>query len=264
MLSLWTSARLLTLSPTAHSRISWQPRGSDGSSLCWVGNWLDGRAQRVAVNGAASSWQPVTSGVPQGSVLGTVLFNNFTDDMDEGIESLISKFVDDTKLGACVDLLEGRMALQRDLHRLDGWAESNQLKLSKSKCRVLHLGRSNPLKRYGLGKVWLDSTQEERDQGVLVPVAGHEPAVCPGGQEGQWHPGLDQEWCGQQEQGGHSSPVLGTGQNVTRGIPLGSLLEAVFLISDLEEIVHGEIVQFEALWIKCHSDDEQIQKNMEN
>ncbi|RMB92331.1 hypothetical protein DUI87_31204 [Hirundo rustica rustica] len=196
----------------AHSRISWQPRGSDGSSLCWVGNWLDGRAQRVAVNGAASSWQPVTSGVPQGSVLGTVLFNNFTDDMDEGIESLISKFADDTKLGACVDLLEGRMALQRDLHRLDGWAESNKLKLSKSKCRVLHFGRSNPLKRYGLGKVWLDSAQEERDLGVLVPVADHEPAVCPGGQEGQWHPGLDQEWCGQQEQGGHSSPVLGTGQ----------------------------------------------------
>ncbi|RMB92363.1 hypothetical protein DUI87_31238 [Hirundo rustica rustica] len=179
-----------------HSRISWQPRGSDGSSLCWVGNWLDGRAQRVAVNGAASSWQPVTSGVPQGSVLGTVLFNNFTDDMDEGIESLISKFADDTKLGACVDLLEGRMALQRDLHRLDGWAESNQLKFSKSKCRVLHFGRSNPLKCYGLGKVWLDSAQEERDLGVLVPVAEHEPTVCPGGQEGQWHPGLHQECAG--------------------------------------------------------------------
>uniref|UniRef100_K7F0K2 Reverse transcriptase domain-containing protein n=1 Tax=Pelodiscus sinensis TaxID=13735 RepID=K7F0K2_PELSI len=109
----------------------------------WISNWLKGRLQRVILKGELSGWRKVTSGVPQGSVLGPILFNLFIADFGTKSGSVLIKFADDTKLGAIANSEKDRDIIQEDLDDLVNWSDSNRMKFNSEKCKVMHLGINN-------------------------------------------------------------------------------------------------------------------------
>ena len=144
--------------------------GIIGKTLAWIKSFLSGRKQCVRINNECSSWISVLSGIPQGSVLGPILFVLFINDLPDVVNSCIQLFADDAKIFDSVHLREEQSGtrLQNDIDSLFEWSEKWQLPFNTSKCKVLHIGRSNPCRRYKIDGNPLKSVNEEKDLGIIV------------------------------------------------------------------------------------------------
>ena len=146
--------------------------GVDGKIAGWIQNFLEDRRQCVVVNGEKSGWTPVSSGIPQGSVLGPALFVSYINDLPEVVHSLIAMFADDAKLFRRIASRADCDLLQQDLDRLEVWSATWLLKFNAAKCKVMRLGRKSPDYAYNMGqpdsRLQLEETKLERDLGVQV------------------------------------------------------------------------------------------------
>lgn len=142
--------------------------GIKGKLLAWIEDFLTGRTQRVLVNGKESSWCDITSGIPQGSVLGPVLFVLFINDLPDDLDGSVKIYADDTKIYRQILTLHDHHAMQDDLDRLNTWSEKWQLRFNENKCKVMHLGKQLEVQPYKLGDSDMTVTECERDLGVLV------------------------------------------------------------------------------------------------
>ena len=141
--------------------------GITGKLHKWLCNFLTERRQRVVLNGEESEWSSVTSGIPQGSVLGPILFLLYINDLPDVVKSIVKIFADDTKIYARVNNDEEHKILQEDLDNLMKWSDDWLLKFNKSKCKHLHIGRDTN-KTYTIDGENINLTTEEKDLGVTV------------------------------------------------------------------------------------------------
>ena len=142
--------------------------GMGNSIINWIEQWLKDRRQRVVVDGEVSSWKPVLSGVPQGSVLGPILFLIYINDLEEGVTGNILKFADDTKLFRKVKEIGDKQKLQDDIDKLVKWSEKWQMLFNFGKCKCLHTGSGNTGVNYEMGGTILSKTVKEKDLGVTM------------------------------------------------------------------------------------------------
>ena len=145
--------------------------GITGKLHDWFRSYLQGRKQQVTVLGAISRELPVTSGVPQGFLLGAILFLLFEDDLSNAAKtSRVACYTDDTKIFKSIDSITDCDALQSDLNNLVSWSESSGLIFNQSKCKYKSITRKkSPVQpTYTINETPLESCDTEKDLGVLV------------------------------------------------------------------------------------------------
>ena len=144
--------------------------GIAGATLKWIEDFLQGRTTRVIVRNNSSKWLEVLSGVPQGSVLGPLLFLIFINDLPDWISCSVKLFADDTKVWKIIDSVDDQKVLQKDLDNMMAWSRIWLLWFNPEKCKIMHIGHSlNTV--YHLGETErqiLIVSKEEKDLGITV------------------------------------------------------------------------------------------------
>ena len=115
--------------------------GVAGNTLSWIRAFLTNRTQRVLVEGCGSRLVSVRSGVPQGTVLGPLLFLVFINDLSHHVQSQIRLFADDCLLYRPICDVSDNVALQRDLSSLESWSEAWGLRFNTQKCNIITTGK---------------------------------------------------------------------------------------------------------------------------
>ena len=144
--------------------------GINGNVLSWIKDFLSGRSQNVVVRGTNSKHSPVTSGVPQGSVLGPLLFLVYINDMPLTVESSLPLFADDSLLYKVIKNIADSYTLQQDLDNLVSWEKEWSMEFHPDKCKLLRITNKKKIvdASYNIHGTNLEKVEDAKYLGVTI------------------------------------------------------------------------------------------------
>ncbi|CAH8652546.1 unnamed protein product [Schistosoma bovis] len=153
--------------PTNRLLLNLANLGIAGPFLKWIKDFLVGRRQKVRINSKCSIWRPVLSGVPQGSVLGPLLFIMYVNDLTSIVQSPMLLYADDVKIWRVITGDKDAFTLQADSNNMINWSKEWLMPINSEKCVYMHLGDSK-VNTYNIGDVSLPVVRSHKDLGVTV------------------------------------------------------------------------------------------------